>query len=97
MTKIDLLWHAQSNFNIGIHELDSDITEFGKHQSSNISGDYDLVICSNLKRTLSTLLHSKIKCNKLVISELCREIKGGSICDYLENEDMNQKETSNDI
>ncbi len=46
--------------------FDSPLTEEGKLQASRVTGHYDVVLCSPLKRTRETLENSKITYNKLV-------------------------------
>ncbi len=94
---ITFMRHAQSNFNIGIRELDANLSDEGKRQASTLKGEYDIVICSNLKRSKQTLDNSGIKYKNVIISELCREQKGGSICDYIEGEDIKKIETEEEL
>jgi broad specificity phosphatase PhoE len=84
-----LMRHAQSRFNIGIqNERDCDLSDNGILQCGQVNGSYDLVITSNLKRARQTFQNSNIKTKMLMTTDLCREIKHGSICDYLENEEI---------
>ncbi len=59
---VTLLRHAESEFNTGQNtdELDVGITERGKKQAAGITGHYDLVVCSTLRRTKQTLDHSQV-------------------------------------
>lgn len=49
------------------------ITEHGESQASKLTGSFDLIVCSPLKRCLETLGKSTIKSDHLVISYLLRE------------------------
>ena len=67
--------HAQSEFNVGITDIeDCNITKNGKLAASDIQGHYDIVICSNLKRTEQTLLATKIIYGKIYYTSLCTEV-----------------------
>ena len=78
--------HAQSDANVGNMYKDSNITEFGVQQASKIAGNFDLAICSPLKRTQQTLKSSKIVYNNIIISNNCREYLDGNICNVLDHE-----------
>lgn len=72
---ITLIRHAQSKFNAhGDTTPNVGLTDEGKLASSqNLKGEYDLVICSTLRRARETLDHSNIKYKKVKFTELCRE------------------------
>jgi broad specificity phosphatase PhoE len=85
--KVSFLRHAESIFNANLtSEKDCDLTEKGKEQASNVSGTYDVVFCSIMKRTCKTLDHSQVEYGRLIFTDLCRE-KKTTICDYLPHED----------
>jgi len=84
--KVHFLRHGQSFFNIGIDGPDPELTDDGKRQASTVSGEYDLVIVSGLRRTMQTLEHSQIKYRERIMCELCREYRAGSSCDYKHDE-----------
>ena len=87
MVTITCLRHGQSEFNAGNHNVfDAKLTELGKQQASQVEGNFDLVICSFLTRTLETLEHSKISYDELKLLEEARE-KRCNICDFLPGED----------
>lgn len=91
--EIYLLRHAESTFNAGFgDEFNAGLSELGKKQASNLIGNIDLVIVSNLKRTFQTLQESKILYKKLLVSSLCREHRNISKCDYLPNEIVQNEE-----
>ncbi len=77
MAVVKLLRHAESKFNAGTNtdQLDVGITERGKQQAARVSGHYDLVVCSTLRRTKQTLEHSQITYNKLIFLHEAREQK----------------------
>lgn len=91
MPKIDFIRHAQSEFNIGIHKVDSDLSDNGKAQASKLSGEWDLVIVSTLSRCIQTLEFSNIKYKSIIYSDLCREFRNGSICDWKQGEEQNNE------
>jgi broad specificity phosphatase PhoE len=92
MAKIELIRHAQSLFNkYGISERDCGITNEGREQAATVTGHYDLVICSPLRRCKETLAESKVTYDELRIVDLCRE-RRGSQCDFLYKEEA-EKET----
>jgi broad specificity phosphatase PhoE len=85
--KVHFLRHAESIFNRDlISEKDCALTEKGIEQASQVEGQYDIIICSMMKRTCQTLENSKLKHGRLLFTDLCRE-KKTTICDYLPHED----------
>lgn len=89
--------HAQSLYNAGyrIDIEDCELSPRGRESVVDITGHYDLIICSNMKRALQTLENSRITYTSLLISDLIREYKRAS-CDFLKNEDP-IKESSHDL
>ena len=95
--KVHFLRHAESIFNaVGTSEKDCDLSDKGKAQASEIQGDYDIVICSTMKRACSTLDHSRINYGRLIFTDLCRE-KKVDICDFLPHEDETVLETEKQL
>ena len=96
---LTLIRHGQSTFNAwGSQERDCPLTETGAVSCKNISGAYDLVICSPLRRAQQTLVKSMLSYSEVLFTELCREIKAGNPTDYyidekLENETPEQIQT----
>lgn len=91
---ITLLRHAQSTYNAnGDMSPNVGITDEGKIQASRLNGEFDLVICSTLRRARETLDHSNIKYKKIIFTEMCREVSGGNPVNsyngetFLENEE----------
>lgn len=86
---MDILRHCQSIFNANPKSLlkNCSLTQKGYQQASNLSGHYDLVICSTMRRTKETLNYSLITYDNIVYTNLCREYKK-DICDYFEYEDI---------
>lgn len=73
---IRLIRHAESTWNSsGDRSRNVPITEKGKEQAAALKGEYDLVVCSTLRRARQTLDHSNIKYSKVIFTELCREIR----------------------
>jgi broad specificity phosphatase PhoE len=94
--KIHFVRHAESIYNANLtSEKDCALTEKGIQQASQLEGQYDIVICSIMKRTCQTLENSKIKYGRLLFTDLCRE-KRQDICDYLSYEDE-IKETDEEL
>lgn len=98
---IDLLRHAQTDFNAEIDKISKNISinEIGKQQcqSQKILKNYDTVICSPMNRCKETLFAIKgITYNELIYSSLCREHKIHN-CDFLEEEDETILETEEDL
>ena len=95
--EVSFLRHAQSVFNRDhTSEKDCPLTEEGRNQAEHITGEYDIIICSILKRAKETLQYSQLTAKKLYFTELCREMKI-DICDFLEGEDETQIETEENI
>src|SRR6056297_4210217 len=69
--------HGESEFNIGIHGIDSPLTVKGIGQAKLLKGEFDLIICSPLKRCRQTLEFSNFTYQHLEISYLFRE----RVCD----------------
>ena len=66
--------HAESLSNIGFSRIiDCDLSPNGIQQASKITGHYDLVICSTLKRARRTLECSKITYDKVKYDDNIRE------------------------
>lgn len=85
---ITFLRHAQSLYNeYNTSDRNCDLSELGKLQASQVSGHYDTIICSIMKRARRTLELSTLTYNNLVYTELCREYKT-TIGDFLETEEF---------
>ncbi len=95
--QITFLRHAQSLFNKWlISEKDCDLTEEGKGQVADLSGENDVIVLSCLRRTHQTLLESKIKGKRILLTHLCRE-KRSDICDFLPGEDEKDLESTEEL
>lgn len=95
--KVDFLRHAQSVFNATLtSDKDCDLTQLGQEQAAAVKGDYDIVICSTMKRAVQTYQFSHLKAGKIIYTDLCRE-KRQDICDYLPYEDETIKETEEEL
>ena len=85
--RVDFLRHAESIFNRDLtSEKDCSLTDKGFQQASEVTGEYDVVICSIMKRACQTLENSQVTYGRLLFTDLCRE-KKTTICDYLPHED----------
>jgi broad specificity phosphatase PhoE len=82
--------HAESEANrLGADAVgkDSCLSDLGRQQAQTLTGHYDVVIVSSLRRSRETLEHSQCTYGQLIVSDLCREMLGGSVSDYLDHED----------
>lgn len=76
--EVYLLRHAETyNNKYGLSTIDVGLTPDGIKQANRLSGEFDLVIISPLRRTMETFKHSEIKTKTLVTWDCCREV----ICD----------------
>lgn len=85
---LTFLRHCQSEYNVDCNckNKDCDLTPFGKLQAKQIQGNFDLVICSPLKRCIQTLNNSNVIYKRLEINHECREYRK-DICDHFEDEE----------
>jgi broad specificity phosphatase PhoE len=101
------LRHCESIFNAtGVDEkgffylltLDCDLSEFGIQQAKQLRLDvvFDVILCSPLKRCLSTLKYSSIQYKECKVENIFREYKLNR-CDFLENEDFSILETESEL
>ncbi len=87
MATITLMRHAESEAAAQYKDiLDSSLSERGKQQASELTGHYDLVICTPLCRTRETVEHSNITYSKLIVLEEAREMKMRTKYNYLKGE-----------
>ena len=101
MKKVTLIRHAQSIFNSGEYYKDSDLLDCplsnkGIEQAKEITGQFDLIICSTLKRAKQTLDNSSITANVTMYSDLFREQRQTSVLNFLEGEQI-VDETPDDV
>jgi broad specificity phosphatase PhoE len=76
---IRLIRHAESTFNAaGDRTRDCPLTDHGRRQANEISGTYDCVVCSTMKRTRQTLDASRLVYGQVIFTDLCREIRDGN-------------------
>lgn len=95
--EITFLRHAQSIFNRDhTSEKDCELTDVGIEQAKQLTGRYDIIICSIMKRAKQTLEYSQLTSTKVYFTDLCREVRV-DICDFLEGEDETQKETDEEV
>lgn len=89
---ITLFRHAQSTFNsLGDQSRDVPITQHGIQQAKHLKGDYDLIICSTMKRARQTLDASNLVYKDVLFTNLCREFKNVTPGDYFNGEEMKQE------
>ncbi len=63
MPHVTVLRHGESEYNVGNRDLkDCGITDKGRQQAAGLTGHYDLVVCSPLRRARETLEHSQVGC-----------------------------------
>jgi broad specificity phosphatase PhoE len=95
--ELTFLRHAESIFNRdGTSEKNCSLSELGVQQASQVTGSYDVIICSILKRAKETLLHSQLSSKHLYFTDTCREVRR-DICDYLDHEDESIPDTDEEI
>lgn len=93
--QVTLIRHAQSIFNAtGLRERDPKITNTGVAQATKLSGHYSVVVCSTLARALQTLQASQITYDRLIMSDLCREVRDGNPVNLLQYESNEMLEES---
>lgn len=75
MGKIVFLRHAESMWNsCRAPGVDSPLSETGRQQAAAVTGDFDTVIVSPLRRTRDTLTASKITYRRFLVSPCVREV-----------------------
>lgn len=95
--KFTVLRHAISVFNeTGVSDKDCGLSAAGKEQAKLLTGKYDVVVCSIMKRCRETFAESNIVGDNIFYTEICRELKK-DICDYLEGEDESVPETEEQL
>jgi broad specificity phosphatase PhoE len=77
---VTLIRHAQSMHNAGQCDTpeklkNCGLSEYGKTQAAELSGNYEVVVVSTLRRARETLQCSKITAGRTVFSDLFREQK----------------------
>lgn len=91
MTKISLIRHGETAYNMDKNALlqrDVPLTPFGCLQSSLLTGDYDVLIVSPLRRTRMTYGLSRITCHTAVrYDQRVREYRTCP-CDFYKDEDI---------
>jgi broad specificity phosphatase PhoE len=93
MVLVYFMRHAKSMANEGTDMKDAPLSETGRIQASKLTGDYDIVIISNLRRTRETLEYSHITYESVIETPYTRELMNGGLANYLEGEDPNLHET----
>jgi broad specificity phosphatase PhoE len=68
------------------HNDGSGLSELGIFQAREITGEYDLIICSPLQSAIDTYKYSRIKTRRFIIDENVREYKGNNEYDYFDDE-----------
>jgi broad specificity phosphatase PhoE len=95
--EVTFLRHAQSVFNRDhVSGKNCPLTDVGIQQAEQITGDYDVIICSILKRARETLQYSQLTAKKLHFTDLCREVRVDP-GDFLEDEDETKVETEQEV
>ncbi len=94
---VTFLRHCESLFNIdeSSEERDVKLSDRGEFQAKTLVGEYDLIICSPLKRTRQTLNLSHLKSQHIIYTNLCREIRI-DMCDFMLDEPL-KLETDEDV
>ena len=95
--EVTFLRHAQSVFNRDhVSGKNCPLTDVGIQQAEQITGEYDVIICSILKRAKETLQYSQLTAKKLYFTDLCREVRVDP-GDFLEDEDETKIETEQEV
>lgn len=85
---IYLLNNCESVFNkYNRDNINCELTTFGKEQATKLSGHYDLILVSPLKRCIQTLYYSKITSARVLCLDIIREYKQ-NLCDFFEDENI---------
>jgi broad specificity phosphatase PhoE len=97
--KVFFVRHAESTANaFQDRSKDPPLSPRGVEQARSLEGSALTVICSPLRRARQTLFNCELRpCYHVVVSHLCREIRAGNPCDYLEDEDETVSETAEEI
>lgn len=89
--KIVFMRHAESVSNkTGVNKKNSPLSEDGIKACKSLKGSYDLVICSDTIRARQTIKNSRIKYDKKIVSELCKE-------DYFYDDDKKRKKSRKEL
>lgn len=85
-----LLRHCQSVFNKDPKstELDCPLTPKGIQDASQLSGTYDIIVHSPLKRAIQTLTHSHMQATDSIIETSLVKERKTDMCDFLEGEEQ---------
>jgi broad specificity phosphatase PhoE len=95
--KVTCLRHATSIFNeTGVSDKDCGLSESGKAQARKLSGQYNVIICSMMKRCRETMYESAIFGDNVFNNWNCREWKK-DICDFVGDEDESVAETEEEL
>lgn len=91
--------HAESLGNRHGAEAGKDVSlsDNGRNQAKSMSGYFDCVITSCMKRAKQTLEFSNIKSKAVFTTHLARERMNSDINDYLETESQLEVETIDDL
>lgn len=82
VTKANEAYDAKEDYEI----INTPLSEKGILESNKLSGHYDMVVASNLKRSYETLNHSQITYNNLIMTPLCREYMKNDVTSFLKKE-----------
>lgn len=94
---IDFIRHAESIFNKNPNDTTPNcgLTLKGIQQSKQLSGNYDCIYISPLKRAKQTLYYSKLRNQYIIETDLLREVKRDP-CDFFKHEPVD-KENYEDV
>ncbi len=70
---LTIVRHAECTSNVGDDRVDSPLTDRGIMQAADLTGTFDLVVCSPLMRARQTLERSRIEAGRIFHEPLCRE------------------------
>jgi len=96
MPKVHFLRHAESTHNASkgeVEQVDADLSPLGEEQAREVKGEYDLVLCSPLRRTKRTVELSQLKYNEIKYLTDLREVRFTS-AELMEGENYALPETT---
>lgn len=87
MVKVTFIRHAQSLFNCGqANSKNVGLSEVGKMQAIQITGKFDCIVISPLRRAIQTYALSDLECSNLCVNNLFREVLNNNPVNYFEHE-----------
>ncbi len=95
MGKLHFLRHAESTHNAShgeVEEVDADLSPLGEQQAMQVTGEFDLVLCSPMRRAKKTVELSQLKYKEIKFLPDSREVRF-TTADLMEGENYALPET----